>query len=292
MNSEFSETRSSAIRTMLIEQARPERKRRLLWSSILLAAGVIVGAGASTAAFAAGGGFSPAMPSQTTADGMATTKTAQTTAAPLGLTPGAPVIVVLSDPLSQTVSAKTRIPFHDRPAEATHVRVMVTPLSAGSISWGTDPGGNNPSSFVQADEIGSGRGLAAWYDFSLDATTDALYLEPSSGMSASVTYQYLHETPTRLGVNARGETYGAEGGPDGSPDLIHVAGISPSGGQVFGYARAADLNAFSPEHPELPSNPEEAVRLQSERDAKYPDGWDIPVFESDGETQIGRFHIG
>ena len=31
---------------------------------------------------------------------------------------------------------------------------------------------------------------------------------------------------------------------------------------------------------------------QEERDKKYPNGWDIPVFESDGATQIGTFHVG
>lgn len=34
------------------------------------------------------------------------------------------------------------------------------------------------------------------------------------------------------------------------------------------------------------------VKLQNERDQKYPNGWDIPVYESDGTTQIGTFHIG
>jgi hypothetical protein len=34
------------------------------------------------------------------------------------------------------------------------------------------------------------------------------------------------------------------------------------------------------------------VRLQAERDQKYPDGWDVPVYESDGVTRIGSFHVG
>lgn len=46
-----------------------------------------------------------------------------------------------------------------------------------------------------------------------------------------------------------------------------------------------------PDHPDLPSNPEEALRWQAERTAKYPNGWDIPVYESDGVTQIGLFHV-
>jgi len=42
----------------------------------------------------------------------------------------------------------------------------------------------------------------------------------------------------------------------------------------------------------MPSSPAEAARWQRERDEKYPNGWDIPVYESDGTTRIGTFHIG
>ena len=44
--------------------------------------------------------------------------------------------------------------------------------------------------------------------------------------------------------------------------------------------------------PHQPANPEQALQWQQERDAKYPDGWDVPLFQSDGTTQIGVFHIG
>jgi hypothetical protein len=106
-----------------------------------------------------------------------------------------------------------------------------------------------------------------------------------------VAVQYVNYVQTALGVNARGETYGVAG-PAGEPDLVGVVGLDAAGVAVDGYARATDLNAFGPDWPDVPSNPTEAMEWQAERDRKYPDGWDIPVFESDGETRIGTFRVG
>lgn len=36
-------------------------------------------------------------------------------------------------------------------------------------------------------------------------------------------------------------------------------------------------------------SPEDAIRWQEEWNEKYPDGYSVPVYESDGETQIGTF---
>jgi len=59
-------------------------------------------------------------------------------------------------------------------------------------------------------------------------------------------------------------------------------------------ARIAAAPSSAPPHrvPVFSANPDEAVRLQAERDARYPNGWDIPVYESDGTTEIGTFYIG
>ena len=180
------------------------------------------------------------------------------------------------------------MPLTDRPAEATHVRVTITCLTAGTFWWGLDAGGNNPSVSCAASEGGS---ETAWYDFALDPTVDKLYVTAPEGGEAAVSVQYLTYLPTRFGVNENGQTYGT-GAEDATPDLILVIGTSPDGGEVEGYALATDLVAFSPDHPDHPANPEEALRWQQERDEKYPGGWDIPVYQSDGVTRIGTFHVG
>ncbi|HWL01687.1 MAG TPA: hypothetical protein VNQ52_04860 [Microbacteriaceae bacterium] len=284
-------TRSDAIREALVGHvaAALARPRRALWATGLVLAGAVAGAGASTATVAATGGFAvqqPAVPS-----GQPIPDLGPAIPAPPGTIPGVPVVAVLGEPTTLTVADATEIPLADRPEAATHLRVTVTALTPGSLSWGTDPGGNNPSGIWRDSDIGT-RSATAWGDRPLDATTTTLYLTPSAGFTGTVTLQYVTHIPTKLGVNARGETFGAEGGPDGMPDLIAVVGEAPDGSLVTGYARASDLHTDSPDHPGMPSSPEEALQWQQERQEKYPNGWDIPVFDSDGTTQVGVFHIG
>ena len=69
-------------------------------------------------------------------------------------------------------------------------------------------------------------------------------------------------------------------------------GDNPNGTHVEAYARTSDLNAMSPEHPGEPTSPAQALEWQDERGNKYPNGWDVPAYESDGTTQVGTFHIG
>ena len=94
--------------------------------------------------------------------------------------------------------------------------------------------------------------------------------------------QFVNQVPTRFGVNANGRTYGAITDTQGQPDLVWMSGTDNTGQSIVGYGRSADLDAFSPDHPGQPTSPAEAVRLQSERDQKYSNGWDFPLYESDG----------
>lgn len=93
-------------------------------------------------------------------------------------------------------------------------------------------------------------------------------------------------------MNENSQTYRVENLDQEMPDLVAVSGEAPDGSMAEGYALAEDLWGFSPDHPQQPSNPEEAQEWQEERDRKYPHGWDVPIFLSDGITQIGTFHIG
>ncbi|MGC3994469.1 MAG: hypothetical protein QM779_10245 [Propionicimonas sp.] len=295
MNGEFSAERSQAIRDGLVDVASARRAPRRRWwrAAGLVAVGVLAGAGATGGAFAAGvvpSGLPSAGPSASAsvlpspdADGFVE--------APAGVEPGASIVSLLGTPSSTLVTRRTTIGLSQRPETATDVRVTVTCGSAGEISWGTDAGGNNPSSVCSDADVQTRQG-GAWFDFALGADTDTLYVEPSDGMRATVTIQFLAQVPTRLGVNENGQTYGVGGGPQGTPDLVLVDGTSPEGESVSGYAKSTDLEAFSPEHAGRPENPQEAVRWQAERDARYPHGWDVPVYAKDGTTVVGTFHIG
>ena len=202
---------------------------------------------------------------------------------------GAPIVSVLEDGFTAAGTGSEEIPIPKAPAGATHLQVIFTCGSGGSFTWGTDPV-NNPGSSCSAAEIGS-RQASASYDFPLTANTTTFFIDTGSENSWQTSARFLGKQPTVYGTNANGETYGVAGEGAEQPDLIAASGVDPNGQRVDGYARKVDLDAFSPDHPTLPSNPEEALAWQLERDQKYPDGWDIPIYSSDGITQIGVQHI-
>lgn len=289
--SNFTPERSEIIRASLIShvaESPSTRRKRTLWTASLVLVGALAGAGVSAGAFAATGLFAavPAQPS-----GQPTPDYPDTVAAPPGVTPGYPIISLLGEPISQNVETATEISMQDRPVAATHARVTITPLTPGALNWGTDPGGNNPSGSWSAEDLTAGRDSAVWYDFPLDDTVKDLFLNPS-GFRGIVTIQYVTHVPTSLGINANGQTFGVTGSEQGEPELISVIGTAPDGSDIEGYVFATELNATGPDHEGEPETPEEALLWQQERDEKYPNGWAIPLYDSEGETRIGEFRIG
>lgn len=273
MNAHFSEERSDGIRAALIdavsETTRAElSSRRRGWFPMLgmLGVGLLLGGAVSAAA------LSLAAPNVAIDD-------------PL---PGTPEITAIGQLTTLEVSEDRTIPLHV-PEGATHVRVTVTCLSAGVTTWGLDPGGNNPSSVCLEEYLDNS---TAWFDFALTPDTNALYIEVEGGTVSRVSYLVVVHKETSWGVNESGETFGVPKTDAGEPELVAVMGKDADGNFVQGYARESDLNAFGPLWPDQPSNPEEAIAWQNEKNRLYPNGWDIPVFRSDGTTQIGTFHIG
>ena len=277
-------SRSDAIRAGLIAHVASSRPRtRAGWAAGLVAVGAIAGAGVSAAAFAATDNWpSPGPETHPVGNGIVIEQPAgqptpamtERIVAPEGVIPGLPVITVVGDPTSLTVTSSVEVPFADQPAEATHVRVTVTCLTVGTIAWGTDPSGNNPASSCTASDGRSASGTA-WLDLPLDESTTTLFVKPEGQATASVTLQYVNYIPTLFGVNEHGETYGSGVSDQGLPDLIFVETTTTDGNVVPGYVRATDL--LSAGHAGQPSD---------------LGGWDIPVFQVDGTTQIGTFHVG
>lgn len=82
--------------------------------------------------------------------------------------------------------------------------------------------------------------------------------------------------------NKNGQTYGSDvdaTSPETRPELISAIGVDG----IEGYVLKKDLDG------ELPKSPEEAIAIQNSRS---PGGRDIPLYDVDGETVIGVFHIG
>lgn len=82
--------------------------------------------------------------------------------------------------------------------------------------------------------------------------------------------------------NSKGMSYGSEllaNAPDQAPDLILA--IATNGKE--GYVQRVAL------YPQLPATPDDALRQQSQEDARQPRT--IPVYALDGTTIIGYFEI-
>jgi hypothetical protein len=81
--------------------------------------------------------------------------------------------------------------------------------------------------------------------------------------------------------NENGQTYGSSAdatSPYTEPDLIRAYGVD----RTIGYVLKKDLDGVKPR------NPEEALAIQKSRPAG---GRDIPLYDVDGKTVIGVFHI-
>ena len=281
MTAPFSPQRSDAIRAALettVANGAPRRARRHWLPALgLVSLGVVTGAAVSAAALSANW---PSSSSVMTEAGIP---------APPGILPGEPIISLLGDLSSQVVDGTTTIVLGSAPTGATHVRVSVSCMTAGETRWGIDPGGNNPGSSCRTDDLAGAS--AAYFDFSLESSPAALYIDAAAGVQSIVTYQYVNYVQTVWGVNARGETFGVEKEGTDGPDLTAVTGENSLGETVEGYARRSELMGFGPDWPEMPSTPEEALAWQEERAMRYPTGWDVVIYESDGITPIGVFHV-
>jgi hypothetical protein len=122
--------------------------------------------------------------------------------------------------------------------------------------------------FIAATIIGAGAALAgAALAGAFDSGTPAPWPEPP--LPAESVY------PT----NAAGQTYGGDKPLVESPDLVAAVGV----GGKHGYLRKADV------FPDAPTtNPEEAAE-ETKRSLR---GYTIPLYESDGVTQVGVFQMG
>lgn len=114
------------------------------------------------------------------------------------------------------------------------------------------------------------------------ASTNGWIAMPSSTPGGQASYAPIPDWP----VNANGQTYGMLGDSPVPPDLIRVQGSDAEGNAVEGYVLSSDL-----EQP-MPTSPAEALRMQAEREKKYPNGREVPLYRSDGETVIGSFPAG
>jgi hypothetical protein len=268
--------RSYATRELLVEYVadHPARRSRGVVGVGLVLTGVLVGAGVSTGAFAATSLLSPG-PEQP--GGQANPDLGPPVAAPEGVIPGSALSLVIGDPTTLSYVGNASVSLADRPEKATHVRVTVTPEAragkGGQLSFGTDSGGNNPGITWTESDVSRGTDLTTWYDFPLDADTSDLYVQGSE--SGLVSLQYLEQVQTSFGVNAAGQSFGITGSAQGEPDLIAVVATNGKEGYVF----REDLE-------DADGTTDAANGVQTHGSPQT-----LPVYESDGTTQVGEFKL-
>lgn len=289
MAANFTPERADAIERALVDHVtrRAPRRQRRTWAAGLLLTGALAGAGASAGAFAATGMLQSAdAPVAQQPAGQPTPDLPDPVTAPAGTTPGAPVISLLDDqPLSIAVDAATEVSLLDRPAGATHARVTITPTGPGTLHWGTDAGGNNPSATWTSADFADGAPGAAWQDLPLHASVETLYLDPAD-FAGVATVQFVAHVPTLLGTNARDETYGTTGNPEGEPDLIAVEATNGK----LGYVYREELDEATGETAAREfTSAEDALEWQERNRGRTHT---LPVYLSDGTTQIGEFQVG
>jgi hypothetical protein len=99
---------------------------------------------------------------------------------------------------------------------------------------------------------------------------------------AKSTINQSHTNPPNYPENENGKTYGSATdatSPETVPELISAIGVDGT----KGYLLKKDYDG------EQPKSPEEAIAIQNSRP---PGGRDIPLYDVDGETVIGMFHVG
>ncbi|WP_426940008.1 peptidase M56 family protein [Pseudarthrobacter sp. S6] len=192
-------------------------------------------------------------------------------AAGLFVIPGGEKVTPLASPVTTTYTGTATVELGTPPAGTTGIQMEFRCLTPG---WFEFPDGA-AASCSEADAASDRLGWSG-YTISLAPGQDSVTIKTNTEARWQLTAEYVKQERTPLGVNSKGETYGVESQENGTPDLIAVMATN---GQS-GYAYASDLYGGP-----MPTSPEDAVKnFSSPRPPR-----EIPVFQSDGETQIGGF---
>ena len=239
--------------------------------------------GVGAAALVAGAIVSVLAVSATSARSAGESDPAWTTVDASEVLPGAPVVTLLGARVTESLEGSSTVTLDHPPAEATHIRIAVTCLTAGTIGWGFDPANTPSMSCVASDVPDTG-----WEDVPLTGST-VLHVLAADSVSLRLEYQYANHRPTDVATNAAGETFGVGGAE--SPDLVAVIGRDDAGNLVEGYARSSELDVAGLPQPQNPDEAAEYMEQIAELAEQYPEGYPVPVYESDGVTRIGTFYV-
>lgn len=189
------------------------------------------------------------------------------------LLPGADIVTDTSSSHTVTGIGPSKIRIGAAPAGTNSLETALACLSAGTLTW---PDGASQTC-TSADAAHPGKYSLAWTP---DHTTFRLGATP--GTRWRLSYTFSHRQPTSLATNAAGQTYGIDSN-NGHPDLIAATATNGRDGYVVA-KQLANADGCS-----TAKTPAKNVKCTEDRAGKTVI---IPVYESDGETQIGVFQIG
>ena len=192
-------------------------------------------------------------------------------AAALFVIPGGEKVTPLASPVTTTYTGTATVELGTPPEGTTGIQMELRCLTPGLFEFPDGASSSCSEQDAASDRLGKGG-----YTISLAPGQDSVTIKAGPEARWQLTAEYVKQERTPLGVNAKGETYGVESQENGTPDLIAVMATN---GQS-GYAYATDLYG-GPE----PSSPEDAAKNFSTSRPPH----EIPVFQSDGETQVGVF---
>jgi hypothetical protein len=191
-------------------------------------------------------------------------------AAGLFVIPGTEQVTPLASAVTETYTGTAAVELGEPPEGATGIEMTLTALTTGSFEF--PDGATAIFHELQADA----RANTSGYTVGLAPGQHSVTIKTDPESRWQLTAKYVKQARTKLGVNAKGETYGVESQENGTPDLIAV--IATSGGS--GYVYAKDLYGGP-----MPTSPADAVKnFSTPRPPR-----EIPVYLSDGETRVGIF---
>jgi hypothetical protein len=193
--------------------------------------------------------------------------------------PGATNDTPLSSIVTATRTGTATIELGSAPVGATKISLTLTCLTVGSFGY---PDGSSMS--CDASDLTH----APLYRTSLEVVPlrpgeQTVTITTSANASWTLQAVYVNQVVTPWATNANGETYGVAN-RTGTPDLVAVAF---DGGKRQGYVKSSDINCANGGS-EIRS-PAQALAWQA---ASKNRNVSVPVYQSDGTTEIGTFLMG
>jgi hypothetical protein len=193
--------------------------------------------------------------------------------------PGSQDVATLAPSTHATEVGTATVSLGIAPAQTNEVHLELVCLSPGTFTF---PDG---ASVVCAPSDLGGKGAVTTYDMPAKPGQTGITITATAGARWSLTAGWTITTTSKWGVNANGQTYGAQNS-NGAPALIAVVATNGRTGYVFAKQLADADGTTAAEHFKSPAD---ALAWQKAHQGRTTS---IPVYEYDGTTKIGEFVVG